>query len=66
METKRILVWPSVGFDFRLSFTKEFWVGNEELVRIFERRLGDAGYKTYILARTNNRGDGTISIFVLD
>ncbi|CAM8979917.1 unnamed protein product [Rhodiola kirilowii] len=37
---------------------QEFWVGNEELVRLYEKRLGDAGYLTFQLARTNNRGDG--------
>lgn len=42
---------------------QEFWVGNEELVRMYEKRLGDASYKTYILARTNSRGDGTISLY---
>ncbi|XP_039054264.1 uncharacterized protein LOC120196546 [Hibiscus syriacus] len=36
---------------------KEFWVGNEELVQMYEQRLGDAGYNTFKLARTNNRGD---------
>ncbi|KAF8395439.1 hypothetical protein HHK36_019385 [Tetracentron sinense] len=39
---------------------QEFWVGNEELVRLYETRLGDAGYATYKLVRTNNRGDGTM------
>ncbi|XP_028067173.1 uncharacterized calcium-binding protein At1g02270-like [Camellia sinensis] len=37
---------------------QEFWVGNEELVNMYERRLGDAGYINFKLARTNNRGDG--------
>ncbi|KAF5188905.1 Calcium-binding endonuclease/exonuclease/phosphatase family, partial [Thalictrum thalictroides] len=36
---------------------QEFWVGNEELVDIYENRLGDAGYINFKLARTNNRGD---------
>ncbi|XP_010246364.1 PREDICTED: uncharacterized calcium-binding protein At1g02270-like isoform X2 [Nelumbo nucifera] len=35
---------------------QEFWVGNEELVGMYEKRLTDAGYVTYKLARTNNRG----------
>ncbi|KAG5558942.1 hypothetical protein RHGRI_008778 [Rhododendron griersonianum] len=39
----------------------EFWVGNEELVNMYERRLGDAGYITFKLARTNNRGDGLLT-----
>ncbi|PPR90172.1 hypothetical protein GOBAR_AA30519 [Gossypium barbadense] len=38
---------------------QEFWVGNEELVHMFEERLSAAGYKTFKLARTNNRGDVT-------
>ncbi|PSR95455.1 EF-Hand 1, calcium-binding site protein [Actinidia chinensis var. chinensis] len=40
---------------------QEFWVGNEELVRMYEKRLGDAGYQTYKLPRTNNRGDGLLA-----
>ncbi|KAL8520673.1 hypothetical protein ACS0TY_011280 [Phlomoides rotata] len=39
---------------------KEFWVGNEELVSIYDKRLGDAGYINFKLARTNNRGDDGI------
>ncbi|XP_039161408.1 uncharacterized calcium-binding protein At1g02270 isoform X1 [Eucalyptus grandis] len=39
---------------------QEFWVGNEELVNMYEKRLGDAGYTSYKLARTNNRGDGLL------
>jgi len=35
------------------------WLGNEELVDMYEKRLGDAGYISLKLARTNNRGDGT-------
>ena len=53
--------------DFIMSsycLCQEFWVGNEELVGMYEKRLGDAGYVTYKLARTNNRGDGTL-IFVI-
>ncbi|XXG77585.1 hypothetical protein AAC387_Pa08g1712 [Persea americana] len=37
---------------------QEFWVGNEELVDMYEKGLGDAGYMNLKLARTNNRGDG--------
>ncbi|XP_011025321.1 PREDICTED: uncharacterized calcium-binding protein At1g02270-like isoform X3 [Populus euphratica] len=40
---------------------QEFWVGNEELVRMYQQRLGDAGYVTFQLARTNNRGDGLLT-----
>jgi len=39
---------------------QEFWVGNEELVNLYEKRLGDAGYVSFKLGRTNNRGDGMI------
>uniref|UniRef100_A0A0R0FT06 EF-hand domain-containing protein n=2 Tax=Glycine max TaxID=3847 RepID=A0A0R0FT06_SOYBN len=39
---------------------QEFWVGNEELVNMYEERLGDAGYNLFKLARTNNRGDGLL------
>lgn len=39
---------------------QEFWVGNEELVNMYEKRLGDAGYLNFKLARTNNRGDGLL------
>jgi exonuclease III len=40
---------------------QEFWVGNEELVNLYEKRLGDAGYLSYKLGRTNNRGDGLLT-----
>ncbi|XP_077248312.1 putative calcium-binding protein At1g02270 isoform X2 [Tasmannia lanceolata] len=40
---------------------QEFWVGNEELVDMYEKRLGDAGYSNFKLARTNNRGDGLLT-----
>lgn len=43
-------------------FEQEFWVGNEELVDMYEKGLGDAGYMNLKLARTNNRGDGMIII----
>ncbi|KAH1245661.1 putative calcium-binding protein [Glycine max] len=39
---------------------QEFWVGNEELVNLYEKRLGDAGYVSFKLGRTNNRGDGLL------
>jgi mRNA deadenylase 3'-5' endonuclease subunit Ccr4 len=49
---------------------QEFWVGNEELVHMYEERLGDAGYQLFKLARTNNRGDGkslktTFTLFLI-
>lgn len=40
---------------------QEFWVGNEELVNMYDTRLGDAGYINFKLARTNNRGDGLLT-----
>ncbi|MBA0826564.1 hypothetical protein Goarm_011395 [Gossypium armourianum] len=40
---------------------QEFWVGNEELVHMYEESLGAAGYDTFKLARTNNRGDGLLT-----
>ncbi|XP_054782991.1 uncharacterized calcium-binding protein At1g02270-like isoform X2 [Prosopis cineraria] len=40
---------------------QEFWVGNEELVQMYEERLGNAGYLLLKLARTNNRGDGLLT-----
>ncbi|KAI5435331.1 hypothetical protein KIW84_021945 [Lathyrus oleraceus] len=46
---------------------QEFWVGNEELVNLYEKRLGDAGYVHFKLGRTNNRGDGmlfSLTVFV--
>ncbi|KAJ4835636.1 hypothetical protein Tsubulata_015308 [Turnera subulata] len=40
---------------------QEFWVGNEELVNMYEKKLGDAGYVNFNLGRTNNRGDGLLT-----
>ncbi|GLT34252.1 hypothetical protein SLA2020_087760 [Shorea laevis] len=40
---------------------QEFWVGNEELVHMYQESLGDTGYDTFKLARTNNRGDGLLT-----
>ncbi|XP_068635046.1 uncharacterized calcium-binding protein At1g02270-like isoform X2 [Aristolochia californica] len=40
---------------------QEFWVGNQELVDMYEKRLGEAGYINFKLARTNNRGDGLLT-----
>lgn len=37
-------------------------MGNDELVDMYDKRLGDAGYLTFKLARTNNRGDGMLSL----
>ncbi|XP_071725238.1 uncharacterized calcium-binding protein At1g02270-like [Rutidosis leptorrhynchoides] len=39
---------------------QEFWVGNEELVNLYEKRLTAAGYLNFKLGRTNNRGDGLL------
>lgn len=49
-----------------MEFVQEFWVGNEELVNLYEKRLGDAGYVSFKLGRTNNRGDGMICTFSLN
>jgi hypothetical protein len=43
---------------------QEFWVGNEELVNLYEKRLCDAGYIHFKLARTNNRGDGMYATYI--
>uniref|UniRef100_A0A6V7QUC8 Endonuclease/exonuclease/phosphatase domain-containing protein n=1 Tax=Ananas comosus var. bracteatus TaxID=296719 RepID=A0A6V7QUC8_ANACO len=40
---------------------QEVWLGNDELVDMYDKRLGDAGYLTFKLARTNNRGDGLLT-----
>ncbi|CAA7403732.1 unnamed protein product [Spirodela intermedia] len=40
---------------------QEVWVGNEELVGLYEKTLDDAGYVSFKLARTNNRGDGLMT-----
>ncbi|XP_042431776.1 uncharacterized calcium-binding protein At1g02270-like isoform X1 [Zingiber officinale] len=40
---------------------QEVWLGNDELVQMYEKRLGDAGYVSFKLARTNNRGDGLLT-----
>lgn len=40
---------------------QEFWVGNQELVNLYEERLGNAGYSLFKLGRTNNRGDGLLT-----
>lgn len=37
-------------------------MGNDELVNMYEKRLGDANYTLFKLARTNNRGDGELSL----
>ncbi|KAL7147250.1 hypothetical protein ABFS83_06G096100 [Erythranthe nasuta] len=57
---KRILDWLLYE---RASIIclQEFWVGNEELVSIYDKRLGNAGYNSFKLARTNNRGDGLLT-----
>ncbi|XP_071710269.1 uncharacterized calcium-binding protein At1g02270-like [Rutidosis leptorrhynchoides] len=40
---------------------QEFWVNNEELVDMYDTKLGDAGYINFKLPRTNNRGDGLLT-----
>ncbi|KAI4338062.1 hypothetical protein L6164_016416 [Bauhinia variegata] len=39
---------------------QEFWVGNQELVDMYEKGLVDANYVSFNLGRTNNRGDGLL------
>lgn len=45
---------------------QEVWLGNAELVDLYEKRLGDAGYTCLKLARTNNRGDGLLTAIQRD
>ncbi|KAJ7514398.1 hypothetical protein O6H91_23G042600 [Diphasiastrum complanatum] len=45
---------------------QEFWLGNEELVTLYEQSLGSAGYEMFQLARTNNRGDGLFTAIKKD
>ncbi|XP_073314784.1 uncharacterized calcium-binding protein At1g02270-like isoform X2 [Primulina huaijiensis] len=53
---------PSFVFSLCIcELSQEFWIGNEELVNIYDKRLGDAGYINFKLARTNNRGDGLLT-----
>ncbi|XP_073009862.1 uncharacterized calcium-binding protein At1g02270-like isoform X1 [Typha latifolia] len=40
---------------------QEVWLGNDELVDMYENRLGDENYMSFKLARTNNRGDGLLT-----
>ncbi|PKA46572.1 putative calcium-binding protein [Apostasia shenzhenica] len=40
---------------------QEVWLGNDELVEMYEKRLGDSGYTSVKLPRTNNRGDGLLT-----
>ncbi|GLJ43270.1 hypothetical protein SUGI_0898380 [Cryptomeria japonica] len=40
---------------------QEFWIKNEELVDMYEKRFHDAGYDIYKLGRTNDRGDGLLT-----
>ncbi|KAK8445194.1 hypothetical protein SEVIR_9G279000v4 [Setaria viridis] len=40
---------------------QEVWLGNDELVDMYQKRLGDANYTLFKLARTNNRGDGLLT-----
>lgn len=59
-----MLIWCLLSLYLVHGLAQEFWVGNEELVNIYEKRLGDAGYVNFQLARTNNRGDGTVFFIV--
>ena len=44
-----------------LILSQEVWLGNDELVDMYEKRLRNANYTLFKLARTNNRGDGEFS-----
>lgn len=48
-----------------IEILQEVWLGNEELVDMYEKRLGDAGYISFKLPRTNNRGDGAFEFLPL-
>ncbi|RRT83051.1 hypothetical protein B296_00015994 [Ensete ventricosum] len=45
----------------RLLGDRSSIIWNDELVGMYEKRLGDAGYVSFKLARTNNRGDGLLT-----
>ncbi|XP_031253553.1 uncharacterized calcium-binding protein At1g02270 isoform X2 [Pistacia vera] len=60
MRNQRILDWLLCERSSIICL-QEFWVGNEELVNIYEKRLGEAGYLHFKLGRTNNRGDGLLT-----
>ncbi|KAK7317061.1 hypothetical protein RJT34_00979 [Clitoria ternatea] len=55
----RILEWL-INERSSIICLQEFWVGNEELVSLYETTLSDAGYVSFKLGRTNNRGDGLL------
>lgn len=40
---------------------QEFWMENDDLMDLYVGRLSSEGYDTYILPRTNNRGDGLLT-----
>ncbi|KAH9287907.1 hypothetical protein KI387_032024, partial [Taxus chinensis] len=40
---------------------QEFWVGNEELVEMYERKLGNNGYEIYKFGRPMDCGDGLLT-----
>ncbi|KAF5464612.1 hypothetical protein F2P56_014680 [Juglans regia] len=58
---RAILDWLLYESSSNIICLQEFWVGNEEIVRMYQERLGDAGYVSFKLARTNNRGDGLLT-----
>ncbi|KAL2623354.1 hypothetical protein R1flu_003559 [Riccia fluitans] len=45
---------------------QEFWLGNDELVSLYEKSLTAAGYGIFKLARTNKRGDGLFTAYRKD
>ncbi|XP_028795803.1 uncharacterized calcium-binding protein At1g02270 isoform X2 [Neltuma alba] len=60
LRNQRILDWLLYESS-SIMCLQEFWVENEELVKMYEERLGNAGYVLLKLARTNNRGDGLLT-----
>ncbi|MCO5576686.1 hypothetical protein L7F22_030501 [Adiantum nelumboides] len=45
---------------------QEFWLGNEELTRLYDSNFSQADYVTYKLARTNSRGDERKNMHIAD
>eukprot|EP00252_Welwitschia_mirabilis_P013149 TRINITY_DN2902_c0_g1_i7.p1 TRINITY_DN2902_c0_g1~~TRINITY_DN2902_c0_g1_i7.p1 ORF type:complete len:533 (+),score=77.80 TRINITY_DN2902_c0_g1_i7:203-1801(+) len=40
---------------------QEFWVQNQEFIKMYEKHFHEAGYEIFMLQRTNNRGDGLLT-----
>ncbi|KAJ0100829.1 hypothetical protein Patl1_05546 [Pistacia atlantica] len=64
-----IIGWPGIKEywtgccvkDLQLFVFRSFGWEMKELVNIYEKRLGEAGYLHFKLGRTNNRGDGLLT-----